>query len=493
MIQFQEVIKITIIILVSAISISSHADEIKASPSDKITKILNEIGVPEAHIAYALYDASENKFLETLNSKKEFTPASLQKIFTTFYALSLLGDEYTFSTKLRYSGSIKEGVLKGNLYLIGSGDPSFISGTMVNFILAMKEQGIKKVEGKLILCNDRFISTPRLSRFGLDDQTYNPGLSFLNLDFNRFQLKKENSSLSAKADFLPIPPLSSFIIEKDFKSFTPGMHFRFDGEESKQEKWTLSTYENYSYLEEVPIRFPHNYTGETFIFMAQANGISIPSYEEGADQSTRTIYQYRSPDLKSIASLAMEYSNNLYSEALLVKAAIKNNSKVNSIEMAAQTMKEWYVKKFGKELFAQSTFVNGSGLSVSNLTTVENLATFIGKASATRFDELYYLSLFSLSGHNGWIKKRLNSQNTSYRVWAKTGSLDYVNNIAGFINTKSGKTLYYAIFSNDFEKRKALEGENNQYLNTLRNGARSWNHKTDRVLDTLLEDWILRY
>lgn len=493
MIQFQEVIKITTIILAAATSFNIQSDEIKASPSVKVTKILNETGIPESQIAYALYDADEGKFLEVLNSKKEFTPASLQKIFTTFFALSILGDEYTFPTKLRYKGPIEKGVLKGNLYLIGSGDPSLISGTLVNFILAMKEQGIKKVEGKLILCNDKFITTPRLSLFGLDDQTYNPGLSYLNLDFNRFQLKKENSSLSAKADFIPIPPLPSLIIEKDFKSFTPGMHFRFDGEKNKQEKWFISTYENYSLLEEVPLRFPQNYTGETFLFMAKAHGIEIPSYEEGKDESLRTIYQYRSPDLKTIASLAMEYSNNLYSEAILVKAAIKENSKVNSIESAASVMKEWYLKKFGKDIFAQSTFANGSGLSIANLTTVEALSKFIGKVHETRFDELYFLSLFSLSGHNGWVRKRLNSQDTSYRVWAKTGSLDYVNNIAGFINTKSGKTLYYAIFSNDFEKRKALEGENNQYLNTLRNGARAWNHKTDKILDTLIEEWILRY
>lgn len=493
MIQYQAVIQITLIILVNIINIHSSADELQARPSDEIAKILKKIEIPDSQLAYALYDAENKKFLETLNSKKEFTPASLQKIFTTFYALSILGDKFSYTTKLRFKGPIENGVLKGNLYLIGSGDPSFISGTLINFILAIKEKGIKKIDGKLILANDNFISEKRLSNFGLDDQTYNPGLSFLNLDFNRFQLKKENSTHTAKANFYTIPPLNSITINKDYKQFTPGMKFRFDGNDNNAESWSLSTYNDYGNLEEIPLRYPHIYTAETFLFMAKANGIELNNYEVGKDDSTRTLYQYKSPDLKTIAGLAMEYSNNLYSDAILVTAAKKENPKIASIVQAALQMKEWYLKKYGKEKFLQSTFANGSGLSIVNQTTVETLSELIGNVRETRFDGFYFLSLFSLSGHNGWIRKRLNTSTASYRVWGKTGSLDYVNNIAGFINTKSGKTLYYAIFTNDFEKRKALEGDNNQYLNTLRSGARSWNNKTDQVLDTLLEEWIAKY
>lgn len=490
MILFQKItVKIALALIPLILTSNPVAQELEARGGTLLQKVIKEKGLQKNQLGYALYDIKNKKFLDTAHSKTEFTPASLNKILSIYFALRVLEPTKRYQTTLSYDGQIQKGILKGNLYLEGSGDPMLISGDLINFMYALRDKGITKVEGNFYIVSNNFPEIQRLSEFGLDDQTYNPGIGSLNIDFNRFQIRRVNSKYTAKADFEIIPPVDSLQIVKDYKAFTPGRAFRYEGLKEGKETWSVTTLKNYSYLEEIPIRHPSLFSANVFKTVARFHGLDLKTPVITNKRGLKTIYIHKGQTHLELSKLAMEYSNNLITESLMIKAAQSINKKVNSIEQAAIEMKGWYEKNLKELDWKQVRLANGSGLSVTNHLTPEFLTKFIAHTAKTKFSDSYFHSLLSLSGHNGWIRKRFNSKDTSYRVWAKTGSLDYVNNIAGVLTTNTGKNLSYTIFINDFKKRKILESENNDYVNSIRLDSKKWNNQTDEVIDALLEQW----
>jgi D-alanyl-D-alanine carboxypeptidase/D-alanyl-D-alanine-endopeptidase (penicillin-binding protein 4) len=85
--------------------------------------------------------------------------------------------------------------------------------------------------------------------------------------------------------------------------------------------------------------------------------------------------------------------------------------------------------------------------------------------------------------------RRLNDPTMAYNVWAKTGSLDYIDNMAGYLFTKSGKVFAFSVFINDMKKRNLLDGPNSEAINKLREKAKKWRSSSKPLTDALLRHW----
>lgn len=119
------------------------------------------------HASMSLYviETNTNKVVFDYNSQLGLAPASCQKINTSVTAFELLGNTYQYKTELRYDGTIKNGILKGNLYVIGAGDPTLGSWryiatknslVMANWLLALKNACIKKIDGTIFFDSTKF-------------------------------------------------------------------------------------------------------------------------------------------------------------------------------------------------------------------------------------------------------------------------------------------------------------------------------------------------
>ncbi len=128
-----------------------------------IDRIIQQVD-PNAHIGIEIVSLKNGQKLYERNAKQKFVPASVQKIFTAAAALSILGPEYRFETKLYTQKEIKAGVLNGDLFLKGVGDPSLTSADLQDLAFQLARTGVKVIKGDLAIDN-----------FDFDQITLGPG------------------------------------------------------------------------------------------------------------------------------------------------------------------------------------------------------------------------------------------------------------------------------------------------------------------------------
>ena len=137
----------------------------QAQTPQPVKQLLNAPYMKGATFSIVVKDLQDGKTVYNYDGDREVSPASVLKTVATATALEILGDDYRFPTSLEYDGSIKEGVLNGNLYIKGSGDPSLGSAHFApdrnaytpaknkfvpEWIAALKKAGIRKIAGAVV-------------------------------------------------------------------------------------------------------------------------------------------------------------------------------------------------------------------------------------------------------------------------------------------------------------------------------------------------------
>jgi len=461
------------LLLLILISQAFSATESTLGPQfpEAIKKLSNQHGIKSSHLSWSLKRIDQQSEFSGVNQDKKVIPASLTKILTVWNALETLGPNYQFETELLSVSKINNGVLEGDLILKGAGDPFFTNAMLMNLAMKLKNRGITSIKGKFYYDQSALPKSDMISSIGLGDQTYNPGVSALSLEFNRFTVWKGNK---------PIPPLSSLKIMNVREKFTPGKRFKAMNGDPNVEAWTLSKSQRYGVLEEVPVRNPALIFADTFRMIAKKIGVELPSPQEGQAKG-RTLVTEKSQPLHLITKSVMEYSNNMMAELLLL-----NSTKKDSIKSSAGELQKKLKAEFsGLDL----DLLNGSGLDSENKLTPKSLTLFLEKNFHKTFEDISFTSLFSISGQSGWMLRRLNDPTLAYNVWAKTGSLDYIDNMAGYLFTKSGKIYAFSFFINDLEKRNLLDGPNSEKNNRLREKAKKWRKSSKPLTDAILRHW----
>lgn len=470
-------IKLSLFLLVVTVSVfgqgkeqgqrqgQDNGPEIRHALSPKVLKILKKHRFNEEHLIYSFQNLDNGKEELSHQGNTPFIPASLTKIFSALYALKNLGADYQFETELSYTGKItSEGILEGDLFLKGSGDPSLTMARLMDLAMDLRALKIKKIKGNFFFDESELPTINSISDFGNGDQTYNPGVSALNLEYNRITLYREGHKKTKRANFVPMPPMIHMQIEKTKERFPLGTRYRFRNQ-AGGEIWEVSERERYNLYEDIPIRRPSRRTAETFRTLTELWGISLPPSRPGTRPSeAKTIGKDKSPPLIRLLALTLEYSNNLYAESVLLKATGKK-----SVAQAGATLSKWLKSNVES---CDLPLVNGSGLTSEHQVRARCFVDFLGKYALSGSDTKVkrgFMSLLSINGQSGWLRTRLRHPDTNFRIWAKTGSLDYVSNMAGVLFTMSGKRYAFALSLVDKKKRElidaALEAEHRIHLN----------------------------
>ena len=185
----------------------AEVEKVVLSAKDQIDVTINRMMTDpvlrNANWGFVVYDPKTKKIVSSYNERSAFVPASTTKLLTTETAVSLLGPKFRWITQFEYSGDIdSEGNLNGNLYIVGSGDPSLgtgkagassYSGIVSDFIYALADKGIKKVNGDIVIQNAVFkenkLSTLPENIVWMENSNYYlPVGSTLNIDPRNEQL-----------------------------------------------------------------------------------------------------------------------------------------------------------------------------------------------------------------------------------------------------------------------------------------------------------------
>lgn len=449
-----------------------------APPANRLVTAANLGG----KTSFAVADVKTGEVLETYNPVLSHPPASTVKALTALYAIETLGPDHRFLTRLLATGPVENGVLKGDLALCGGGDPVLDSQDLLALAGQLKEQGITSVEGKLLVFDEALPEVALIDPGQPDHVSYNPGISGLNLNFNRVFLEwkkvagKYTISMEARADTLrpAVGFASAAVVDRSSPVFT----YEARGQ---REIWTVARgalgNQGGRWL---PVRNPRIYAGEVFQTVARSLGLQLP-YPRIVSKLPKgeIVAQHQSSALDDICFRMMKFSTNLTAEVIGMMATRARAQEIG-LPQSGQAMSEWMRTRHGAR---KPALIDHSGLGDrSGLTAVDMVKALTGEGSR---DVLHPLMKPVVLARKEGDKQ----PDPTIKVVAKTGTLNFVSGLAGYITTPGGRDLAFAVFSSDLERRAGIPRENRERPR----GTRGWNNQSRRMQRELIRRWTVAH
>jgi D-alanyl-D-alanine carboxypeptidase/D-alanyl-D-alanine-endopeptidase (penicillin-binding protein 4) len=420
------------------------------------------------------YNITDNIKLASHNPNTSLTPASTQKLVTTITALAVLGPSYQFETALQYDEIPVNGNLSGNLYIMGTGDPTLGSALMDDslstqrlfdhWLKAIKQNGITHIEGSLVADGSWFddhIIPPKWTWEDLGNY-YGAGAHALTINENLYRIffqpatQLGNPATVIKTD--PELPGISFINDVTTGPAGSGDNVYIYGAPYGTERWLTGTIPlgRPGFEVKGSIPDPGLFLASSFSEFLKENGISVKGYplthrnfypEE--DEKIRIVfYKSLSPVLESIVERTNMKSVNTYAENLL-KTLGKTKKNEGSFDAGIETITEFW-KNNGVDTKGMYLH-DGSGLSPFNKITTEQLTQMLVFAAQ---NEVIYNSLIRglpVANQSGSLETMFSSTKSAGILMAKSGFLSQVRSYAGFTQTQSGKLIAFTLIVNNYE------------------------------------------
>jgi len=460
------------------ISVNSSAQENNKPPTNKIQKLADEIanynGLRHAPFSFYVKNLDNNTVVADINSNLSIPAASTMKLVTTSTAIKILGKDYKFTTKITYSGYIDSTthILHGDLYIIGGGDPTLGSkyynkpGRERDFLVKWADSiyniGIHRIEGRVIADASiyRYQGVPSGWVWGDLGNYYGAGPNGLTIFDNTLKLHfktgrniGDSTQLICSHPFIPNLTLYNQVVSAKSKRdnayvySAPYSNFMFikgslhQNESDFMIKGTIPdpefvfAYEFDYALENAGIHTLHYPTTNRLL-------IADSTYTKPKQQ---TLLKHYSPSLKSIINWTNERSVNLFAEHLLCQISVKRNGYGSTYNGTLITKAYWKTKIDASGLF----MTDGSGLSRSNAVNAKffiELLTYMNSSSLLK-------NSLAVAGKKGTMASIGRNTAASGRVSGKSGTMTRMKAYTGYVTTKTGKHLAYAMIINNYNCR----------------------------------------
>ena len=422
-----------------------------------ISQVINTERLPPTSVSFVIIDPESGRVLLSQLPDVPRSPASTVKTLTTFAALDMLGPTYTWHTRAATRGTINGGVLDGDLILQGGGDPYITLERWWSFVQALRAKGLKSIRGDIVIDNSAF-SLPQEDPGAFDgrpNRSYNVLPDALMVNFQSIDFRIAANPDTHQVDVIPTPAPVNLNIENHIR-FVGGRCGGGAGRVDFQvasATWdrvvfngALSARCTEQSFARVLLR-PTTYAFGTFVELWRQSGgeFSGKLRVEAAPADAKPLLSYESLTLGEIIRLTNKFSSNLMARHLLLTVGKERFGEPATLEKGADTIAEW-----GRErgLDLQGIDIdNGSGLSRSTHVTVLQLARALSAAYRSRFAPEFMASL-PLAGLDGTLRSRMKSSPAG-SVRLKTGHLDGVSGVAGYVTTAGGKTFVLASLVNN--------------------------------------------
>ena len=416
--------------------------------------------IPENKLSILLEDSESGERLININPNASRSPGSVAKLFTAFAALDLLGADHQWKTDVFIEGKINNQEAVDHLLIRGGGDPSFSLEDLESLILEIRAKGIREIRDDiyfdLSFFRQRKKSTAQFDQSPL--RPYNTMHSSLIVNSNRIDLLFNLNDETGKPDITPLFLPAGFKIQnnlsvgsgncRDFRS-----QVTFD---EKFRKQTLTILINGVYPAQCKsldhdlaiTRTEHYFFGAFKKIWLDSGGI-INGYYKKKNKSNKhvLISEVFSDDLSSALKLMIKDSNNLTSRNIFLSLPKLSKRKElrNSRKILYQSMKEndidWHFRNM---------IDNGSGLSRETRIKAKSVMSLIQKIDqGKKFSSIK--PMLPISGVDGTLKNIYQSKSLRGQLRLKTGTLNGVRCLSGFITTKSGKEYRFVFMHNNYD------------------------------------------
>ena len=426
-----------------------------------VDALIKKHQIPENKLSIILEDSESGERLISINPSTTRSPGSVTKIFTAFAALDLLGEAYQWRTDAFIEKENNNKEIVDHLLIRGGGDPSFSLKDLEKLILNIRAKGIREIRDDIYFdqtfFRQRKKSTAKFDKSPL--RPYNTMHSSLIVNSNKIDLSFNLNEQTGKPDITPLFLPIGIEIEnnlsvgtgkcKDFRS-----QVTFDERFRKQ---TLTILINGVYPaqcknldHDLAITRTEHYFFGVFKKLWLNSGGTINGYYKKKNKSNKHVLVAHvfSEELSTALEMMLKESDNLTARNIFLSLTefSKRKELRNSRKLLYGSMKEnniyWHFRNI---------IDNGSGLSRVTRIKAESVMSLIQEIDqGTKFSSIK--SMLPISGVDGTLKNIYQSKLLRGQLRLKTGTLNGVRCLAGFITTKSGNEYRFVFMYNNYDE-----------------------------------------
>ncbi len=434
------------------------------------------------HASWSFYvkDVTNDKDILTFNTDQFLVPASTQKVITTVSALMLLGHDYQYETHLEYCGRVDmQGVLHGNLYIKGSGDPAFgsellndtlaLSNVFQKWTDALHAAGIRKINGHII-ADERIFDNEMVPGRWIWQHIGNyfgAGTSGLTANENEYRVYFDaGSGIGQPATVVNTYPTItnlSFINEVTTGPVGSGDQVYIYGAPFVSERRLTGTVplgaKSFAVRGSMPD--PPLFAATALWYFLNNMGLEVTgkptSYRNAAadgiipSENRTIIATWESMPLAEIVNRTNMVSVNSYAESLLKTIGYQTNGEGSFSSGLKALEQHWDAFGIVPSL---DKITDGSGLSPSNRITASQLMVVLDAAARHPTFEILYNSL-PIAGQSGSLANHLRGTSSEGILRAKSGFLNHVLGYAGYTTMQNGNLAAFVIIVNHYDGNAA--------------------------------------
>lgn len=451
----------------------AQAEEIvEETLSDSITRIVEE-KLAGADVSITVRERFSGEMIYDYNSLTTVKPASNMKLLTTAAALDVLGKDYRFNTSLYTTGKTSNGILKGDVYLKGQGDPTLSVEDLQQFAEELKEKGIRKIEGRIV-GDDKWFDNDLLTPgiwVGDESYYYAAPISALttspNADYDSGTIIVE--AIGTRVGDLPsikvTPHIGDLQIVNEAQTVEAGKTNTVSIERIYQTNKIVISGNlpvDKTKKEWVTVKHPTTHTLTMFQAILVEAGIEYTKdkiFQSATPKSAQLVAMKQSMPLEQLLIPYMKLSNNGIAD-ILVKTIGKVKNHHGSTKAGLQVIRE-----YGNSInlnMADWQFEDGSGMSHENRVSSLLVSELLYQVQGEDWFTTYFTSLPVAANTDrmvgGTLRNRLKGPLTAGKVYAKTGSLTGVSTLSGYLEASSGKSYIFSVLvQNKSEDSTAID------------------------------------
>lgn len=424
---------------------------------DTVARALQQAQVPHAAVAVLVQEADGNRPALQLNPRQAFNPASVMKLLTTFAGLEILGPAHTWKTEAYVAGPMAGGTLAGDLHLKGSGDPRLTQEQVWMLLRQLRGRGLREIQGDLVLDRSRF-DTRGQDDFRFDGQglrPYNVGPDALLTAFKSLRLTLTPDPAGGRVAVISDPLPSNLTLEnrltlgdgpcRDLRQMVrPQFHPEGDGGRLVLAGYLATACGEQNWQVAPMQAAPFTY-GLVRQLWQELGGTLAGTWRDGPTPDGMTpLASVESPPLAELIRDINKWSNNAMARQLFLSLGARNGQPAGAPE-ADRAIREWLARR-GMNM-PELVLENGAGLSRLERISADSLARLLAAAWRSPLMPEYLASL-PLAGVDGTARKRLAASPVAGRARIKTGTLDGVRALGGYVHDRTGKAWIVVFMAN---------------------------------------------
>jgi D-alanyl-D-alanine carboxypeptidase/D-alanyl-D-alanine-endopeptidase (penicillin-binding protein 4) len=417
----------------------------------EVRAALQRARVPESALVAVVQEAGSGQTLLSHQPRQPVNPASLAKLLTTYAALDLLGPAWTWGTPVAFGGPVRDGVLDGDLFIKGSGDPRLVHERLWQALRRVQQAGVREIRGDVVLDRSAFApadSTP--SDFdGEPWRPHNVQADALLLNHHAAiwtflpDTARGVARVVADTDGPGGPERTVALAPGPCDDWRTGLRlqpapageggWRFGGvypAACGELAWPLADPDPAGYGARLVAALWRELGGR---LQGRVRDGRMPA-------GLKPSFELRSPPLAEVVRDINKFSNNVMAQQLFLTLALQREpGQPASAEAARQTLRRWVAERIGEPGPGEFVIDNGSGLSRQARVSAQWLAHLLQHAwSSPVMPEL--LSSLPVNGLDGTMRR---SRASAGRAHLKTGSLRDVAGLAGYVLADDGRRLVF--------------------------------------------------